>query len=319
MILVGGENLIDFIQIEAAGEKPVYQANPGGSPYNCAKAIGRQQVAVGYITPISADPLGQLLAAGLSGAGVVLCGERRVEPTSLAVVSLENSIASYQFYRQRTAERLVSREGLANACPADVSAFHLGSLAITDGADADVWTEFYVSMAERGVFTSLDPNIRPAFITDRSAYFARLDRLLSVTDLLKLSDEDLAWLVPGQDIGAAAGQLARRSKAKLVIVTMGGQGAFALHSGQTVRVDAAPIETMVDTVGAGDTFMATLLATLSQTDNLSKTALGNLNQFAVRDLLIRAATAAALNCEQSGCNPPSLKTLNGALGQTQTI
>lgn len=87
MLLVGGENLIDFIQLDSVGENPVYQANPSGSPYNCAMAIARQQAPVSYLTPISTDSLGNLLAERLRSSGVNLCSERRAEPTSLAVVS----------------------------------------------------------------------------------------------------------------------------------------------------------------------------------------------------------------------------------------
>jgi len=315
MISVGGENLIDFIQTKTDAGNPTYQANPGGSPYNCAKALGRQDVPVSYLTPISTDSLGQLLATELTDAGVALCGVRRPEPTSLAVVSLSNAVASYQFYRQNTAERMVTLDGLNCQRPEKVSAFHLGSLTITDGADADIWADFYVAMAKRGALTSLDPNIRAAFVTDREAYMARLDRLLAATDLLKLSDEDLAWLAPGTDLHTAARQLAQRSNAPLVVVKMGADGAFALFSGEKITVRAAPVRHMKDTVGAGDTFMATLLAGLQQAGRLDR---GSLEKLAVDDvtkLLKRAAAAAALNCEKSGCNPPSLQELNSAVGE----
>ncbi len=313
MILVGGENLIDFIQIESVEANPIYQANPGGSPYNCAKAIGRQQVPVSYLTPVSTDSLGELLATGLTDAGVKLCGARRSEPSSLAVVSLLEGVASYQFYRQNTAERMVAFEGLNGGVPEGTDAFHLGSLSLTHGVDAEVWTDFYVAMNERGVFTSLDPNIRAAFITDRAAYMARFKRLLLATDLLKLSDEDLAWLAPETDLETAAMQLLARSSASLLVVTLGGDGAFALSGGKKITIPAAPVAEMKDTVGAGDTFMATLLAGLQQSGNLSGKALKYMDETSVAALLTRAAQAAALNCEKSGCNPPDLTELNMAL------
>ncbi len=313
MILVGGENLIDFIQIESAEGNPIYQANPGGSPYNCAKAIGRQQVPVSYLTPISTDSLGELLAKGLTDSGVNLCGTRRSEPSSLAVVSLQKGVASYQFYRQNTAERMVTLTGLNAGIPADTTAFHLGSLSLTHGEDAEVWTDIYVAMKERGIFTSLDPNIRAAFITDRAAYMARFERLLAATDLLKLSDEDLAWLAPDEDLETAAKRLLERSSAALLVVTLGGEGALALAGGRKITIKAAPVTEMKDTVGAGDTFTATLLARLDQTGNLSSDALKSMDGTNVTALLNRAAKAAALNCEKSGCNPPDLSELDSAL------
>ena len=313
MILVGGENLIDFIQIESAEENPIYQANPGGSPYNCAKAVGRQQVPVSYLTPISTDSLGELLAKGLTDSGVTLCGIRRSEPSSLAVVSLKKGVASYQFYRQNTAERMVTLAGLNAGVPTDASAFHLGSLSLTHGEDAEVWTDFYIAMKNSGAFTSLDPNIRAAFITDRAAYLARFERLLAATDLLKLSDEDLAWLTPDVDLETAARQLLERTNAALLVVTLGGEGAFALAGGRKITIKAAPVAEMKDTVGAGDTFTATLLARLDQTGSLSADALKSMDGTNVTALLNRAAKAAALNCEKSGCNPPDLGELDTAL------
>lgn len=316
MLLVGGENLIDFIQVDGDGGNPIYQANPGGSPYNCAKAMARQQVPVSYLTPISTDSLGVLLASGLTDSGVILCGEQRHEPSSLAVVSLDNGIASYQFYRQQTAERMVTLTGLQSAVPGGTKAFHLGSLSITGGEDADVWADFYIGLKQQGIFTSLDPNIRAPFITDRPAFLARLDRLLAATDLLKLSDDDLEWIYPGMNLEEAAQKMLSQSRAKLLVLTLGGDGALAFSNGEKIAVKPAKVNGMKDTVGAGDTFMATLLAGLEQSGKLNTIALGNLTESDVTSLLGRAAAAAALNCEKTGCNPPDQDTINTRLAES---
>ena len=168
-------------------------------------------------------------------------------------------------------------------------------------------------MKKRSVLTSLDPNIRPALITDRAAYMARFERLLAATDLLKLSDEDLAWLYPGTDIDTAVQQLLDVSAAKLLVVTQSADGAFALAGGGKVAVDSAPVQGMKDTVGAGDTFMATLLAVLVQNGALDGEFLANISASDMTTLLERAAVAAALNCEKSGCNPPTLSELEARL------
>lgn len=312
MIIIGGENLVDFIQSENAVSGPVYQATAGGSPYNCAMAIGRQGSNVGYITPVSTDTLGDMLAETLRNSGVQLLTPRRGEPTSLAVVSLSDGIPNYQFYRENTAERMVSIETLMEATPNGASAFYVGSLALADGADATIWADYYCAMHERGVFTALDPNIRPAFIPDIEAYGARLDRMLMQTDLLKLSDEDLGWLYPDEDTPVAAKKLMKRTSAKLLVVTLGGEGALALAGGQFVSVASTPIRMLRDTVGAGDTFMATLLAYLEQKNALTRDALAGLDAKDIFELLSYAACAAALNCEEVGCNPPTLSTLKSA-------
>eukprot|EP00425_Heterocapsa_triquetra_P031177 CAMPEP_0195111228 /NCGR_PEP_ID=MMETSP0448-20130528/95325_1 /TAXON_ID=66468 /ORGANISM="Heterocapsa triquestra, Strain CCMP 448" /LENGTH=233 /DNA_ID=CAMNT_0040147991 /DNA_START=20 /DNA_END=718 /DNA_ORIENTATION=- len=232
-----------------------------------AKALGRQMqdgTSVGYLTPVSSDSLGTLLATGLIDAGVDLLAPCRAEPTSLAVVSLKEGIPSYQFYRECTAERMVSLKELNSNAPRNAIALLLGSLALTSGADADVWASFFCAKYGSGLFTMLDPNIRAAFIHDRDAYAARLNRVLVCTDLIKLSDEDLEWLCGGGDLVKEAAHLLDRSSARLVVVTKGADGAFALGrkradgSRLEVHLKAAPVTALRDTVGAGDTFGATL-------------------------------------------------------------
>lgn len=313
MILVGGENLIDFIQTGTEDGIPTYKAMPGGSPFNCAMAIGRQGVSVGYLTPISSDSLGGNLAKRLIDSNVELLAERRTEPTSLAVVALENGVPSYQFYREKTAERMVTLESLTTSTSAAATGVYVGSLALSDGADSEAWANYYCAAKRNGLFTTLDPNIRPAFIHDREGFLARLDRVLMHTDLLKLSDEDLEWLVPNDDLVATAKTFAKRTTAKVIVVTLGGDGAFALVGDQVITIPPAPVNGLRDTVGAGDTFMATLIATLEQNNTLTADALGVMTPVEVQSLITRAAQAAALNCERDGCNPPSFEEIESAL------
>lgn len=313
MILVGGENLIDFIQTDLEDGIPTYKAMPGGSPFNCAMAIGRQGVTIGYLTPISSDSLGGTLAARLVDSNVALLAERRTEPTSLAVVALENGVPAYQFYREKTAERMVTLKSLLAATPDTATGIYVGSLALTDGTDADAWADYYCRAKNNGLFTTLDPNIRPAFIHDRNGFLARLDRVLMHTDLLKLSDEDLEWLVPNTDLVETAKAFAARTTAKVIVVTLGGDGAFALIGDHVIKIPPAPVNGLRDTVGAGDTFMATLIATLVQKNALTADALTTMSVTEIESLITRAAQAAALNCERDGCNPPSFDEINAAL------
>lgn len=309
MIVVGGENLIDFLQIAADDTAPMYQANVGGGPYNCAKALGRQQSNVGYITPISNDTLGALLAKSLQDSGVKLLANRGAKPTSLAVVSLENGSPSYQFYREDTAERDVTTKSLTSNTPEPMRALYIGSLALTGGTDADVWADYFCDRHKSGVFTFLDPNIRAAFIHDRVSYLERLDKVLAHTDLLKLSDEDLEWLIPNTSIEDAARQFAARTSAKITVVTLGADGAFALIGDRKIPVEAATVNGLRDTVGAGDTFMATLISRLDKLGCLQADALAEMDDGAIENLLQWAGCAAAMNCEKDGCNPPDLAAL----------
>ncbi len=310
MILVGGENLIDFVQDESANGLPRYVANPGGSPYNVAMAVGRQDVPVGYLTPISSDSLGDLMAARLVESGVTLLGPRAAQPSSLAVVSLTAGVASYGFYREDTAERQVTQSILT--APAGAKAFHIGSLALTGGEDAALWEAFWEESRAAGRFTSLDPNVRAAFIKDKDAYLARITRMAAGADLLKLSDEDLEYLYPDLNQAEGLAKLHRLNPSALTVLTKGEGGAEAWLNDLSVTAPARRAEPFADTVGAGDTFAGTLLAELHGLGRMEAGRTCDLDRNTLQTLLDTAARAAAINCTRSGCNPPTRTELHPA-------
>ena len=167
MIVVGGENLIDYVQVSEGDDLPVYRAIPGGSCYNVAIAAARQGQEVAYITPISRDSLGNILAHRLETDKVVVSAPRVDEPTSLAVVSLNNSQPNYQFYRDGTAERQINHAMLTETTPPATKIFHVGSIALIDGEDANLWEQKFRELAEQDVITSLDPNIRELLVKNK--------------------------------------------------------------------------------------------------------------------------------------------------------
>ena len=303
MILVGGENLMDMIQIDNQNENALFEAVPGGSPYNLAMAAGRQGVKVGYVTPISKDKNGEQLAQNLFNSNVSLLGPRVTAPTSLAMVHIEDAIPSYSFYREETAERLVTLDSLSKNLTSEVSIFHIGSLALTGGEDALVWEEFVKRTRENNVKVSLDPNVRPSLIAEPDVYRQRIKNLMTEVDILKLSDEDLLWLFnDSADETNALAELEAIARAEILIVTKGSQGSAIFHEKKWHEVTSHPVEKLSDTVGAGDTFMASVLAWVMKKEKLNELALLELNE--KKELLNYAAKAAAINCEKQGCNPP---------------
>jgi fructokinase len=313
MILVGGENLVDLIQAKNGGNGLSFDAAAGGSPYNCAMAIGRQGVAVSYATPVSTDALGDILAKTLEQSGVHLAGPRIPYPTSLAVVMLNDGIPSYQFYRDNTAERRIDATALEALMSPDVEAFHVGSLGIIEGDDADLWADYFCNANRHGGIRSLDPNVRAMLIHDGDSYRKRLWRMLCNVDLLKLSDEDLEWIYPDKNLDDAFAELLSQTSAKLTVLTMGAQGCRAHCRNGDISLPASKVNQLQDTVGAGDTFMATLLACLQSRRLLSIDDLENIEMDVLGDILRTALQAAALNCERKGCNPPTLQELKQAL------
>jgi len=309
MISIGGENLIDLVSgaPDEAG-LPRYVANPGGSPFNVAMAAGRQGQEVAYLTPVSEDALGVLLAERLVQSKVTLAAPRMPHPTSLAVVSITDGIPSYAFHRNATAERQVTGAGLERDMPARTSLFHVGSLALVGGADADVWEAFFAECQNRGIMTSLDPNVRPGLITNRDGYVARIRRMMRHADIFKLSDEDLLWLYPDRSLEAALADCRADCDAALFILTMGGDGSRLFlgdrQTGIAMTAAAPVVDDLADTVGAGDTYMASILCWAMESGLTSRAALAGIGEDALAKAAARAGEAAAINCRRSGCNPP---------------
>jgi fructokinase len=303
MITIGGENLIDYVQTEVKDGLPVYTAIPGGSCYNVAIAAARQGQTVSYVTPISTDSLGNVLAQRLIDDGIQLATPRTDAPTSLAVVSVNNGQPSYQFYRSDTADRQITPDTLDAAISDQTRVFHIGSLALIEGADADLWAQHFATLAANDVITSLDPNARPVVVKDKDQYVARLLRVMKHARVLKLSDEDLEYLAPDQPLMEAFEQICSETQAAIIILTKGADGAVVRCGSAQFDVAAAQADPLVDTVGAGDTFMGTLLVEISKT-GLSASKLGSIAKDELARIVTRAAKAAALNCQSAGCNPP---------------
>ena len=312
-ILVGGENLIDFVELAGSNGLPQYSANPGGSPFNVAIAAARQTCAVKYLTPVSTDRLGNMLAKSLVDSGVILEAPRVDAPTSLAIVSIEHGQPSYQFYRKDTAERLITRDGVEAALAKQPWAFHIGSLAISGGDDAAIWQDFFQDCHAAGVITSFDPNIRPALIADRASYMARFEAMIGHADIIKLSDEDIAWLYPEMEMMTAFDHLVAQSAKGLRVLTKGSDGAVARSAGGDISSPAHPVHELVDAVGAGDTFMASILSWLAHHGATERNAIHGLPEDSLKEMIHWAARAAALNCQAQGCNPPSRADIESLL------
>lgn len=307
IIAVGGENLSDTVLTVSADGASRKTDNLGGSPYNVSVALARQGQTAHFVTPISTDDFGERLATHLHKEGVSATGARVSAPTTQAIVTLKEGVPSYTFHREETAERQVTQDSITAAIPDAAAHFHAGSLAFAGGHDADAWEAVFHAAAKRGLSTSLDPNVRPSLIADPSAYRLRFVRLLASAKIVKLSDEDLAWIYPDVDQDTAMTTLLTQTQARLVALTKGPDGAECWTRSLHCSNENPTLRGLVDTIGAGDTFMATLLAQLAGSNA------SDLDAAALNRIMRRALFAACLNCTKEGCDPPTTKAIEAAL------
>ena len=303
MILCCGEALIDMIPTPTTSGRDGFVPHAGGAVFNTSIALGRLGVQTGMLTGLSTDMFGQQLAEALKASHVdtshVITSDR---PTTLAFVRLQDGHASYSFFDENSAGRMLSTDDLPEVS-ADVSSLYFGgiSLACEPGAST------YATLLEREGKTRavmMDPNIRPQFIEDIDTYRARLDRMLALADIVKVSDEDLNWMMPKPASLQEKVQAVLKAGPGVVILTRGGEGATGfLADGTEVSVPAARVE-IVDTVGAGDTFNAGVLAKLYELGALQKDQLQNLSPDALKQALAHGARVAAVTVSRAGANPP---------------
>ena len=307
MIVSLGEALIDRIHGED-GTEPTTQI--GGSPYNVAIALSRLELDAGFVCPLSSDAHGDLLFAGLQANGVHPCCSTRVEaPTAIAEVFRdENGHPRYVFHREKTADRALIERPPKSALPETLEALHFGSLVLAQEKDWPAWRDAIQHARSQGTFIAFDPNLRIKLIDDMAGYAKRLEEAIALSDLIKASDEDLSLLDPGCNPTEYIQTWC--APGRLVVLTEGKAGAQLWGSnGLHATFRDTPTGPIVDTVGAGDTFQAALLAWLSKHSAFSQV----LRSETAHALLRFASHAAFLNCTQEGCQPPTLTQVQQSL------
>ena len=296
---VVGEALIDLEVAQGDARHPI--AHPGGSPMNVAVTLGRLGSEVAFLGRLSSDAFGKLLRTHLAESNVDLRWiVDAAEPTSLAIVSVSpNGSASYAFHVEGTADWQWQSVELPRNPGLD--AVHAGSLALAVDPGGAV-VERWLAGLSTGTTISLDPNVRPALLGDRAAYRERLERWLRFAAIVKVSDEDLAWIWPGADPSELAGHWIAKGR-KLVVVTRGGEGSLVWAGGESFAVPAANVD-LVDTVGAGDSFSGALLDWLGRNGRLRQEDLARLTAGEAREAVAFASSVAAVTCSRAGANPP---------------
>lgn len=305
MILCCGEALIDMLPGEATDGRAAFVPHCGGAVFNTAIALGRLGIGTGIVTGLSRDIFGVMLEDALRDAGVATDHALRTErPTTLAFVKLENGQASYSFFDENSAGRMLRPAEMPRLeSNSDVHALFLGGISLAVEPSGEAYAAL-LDAARPGRAVMIDPNIRPGFITDEPRYRQRLARMLAQADIVKISDEDLDWLDPGNaPLAEKAARLLAQGPS-LVIVTRGADGALALHRSGAVVTKPAHRAQVVDTVGAGDSFNAGVLAQLDRARLLSSEAVAALTPAQVEAALEFGARVAAVTVSRAGANPP---------------
>jgi fructokinase len=299
MILISGEALIDLIPDPV---KPnAYDAVLGGSPYNVAIGLARLGSQTGFVSRISADGNGEALAAALATNGVDLgFVARDPRPTTLAFVmrGTAKTGSRYSFYLDGTAY-----DGpwpFPKAWPKGARHLHVGSFSAVERHGEAVVEA--MRLAGSGASVSFDPNIRPFVTPDREAVARLVERQMALARIVKASEEDLEWLYPGRSIGDSLAAWTRAGP-RFCVATLGERGALALLGRERVEVAAPKVE-VVDTVGAGDSFMSALLSAMDRDRSLGAEAPAP-SRSKLEGWLRFAAAASAITCTRKGSDPPT--------------
>ena len=299
-IWVCGEVLIDLIP----GADGVRVGHVGGGPANTAKALARLGHDVQFIAGISTD------VDGVAARKELLEDEVKLDlaltsdkPTCLAIVSLaSNGSASYEFKIAGTATFDFSLDWLPDPARYKPNVLHIGTLATVIAPGADVLYDWALRVAEFAPIV-FDPNIRPAVLADRDLYEAAVEKWAAISSVIKVSDDDLAWLYPGQNYADVAARWIHDGAA-LVVVTRGAEGIIGFTSEGSVEVEGAKV-TVADTVGAGDTVGAIIVEAMIEKGILALTG------EVLKATLHRAALAAGITCSRKGAQPPYKHELKG--------
>ncbi|MCE0763408.1 carbohydrate kinase [Pseudonocardia kujensis] len=312
VIAVAGEALVDVVPAPAEG---YFEFAPGGSPANVAVGLARLGVGARMLARLGSDFLGRRLRAHLGGNGVDLSHVVDApEQSSLALVEVgPDGVADYDFRITGTSDWQWTPDELAGALDGIV-ALHSGSLALTVEPGAPVLREL-MAKAAGSATVSYDPNCRPRLMGDPAEVLRGVHEMLAVADVVKVSDEDLRWLLPDVPPGEVLDDWAGRGPA-LVAVTLGGDGVLAATAkGIRTSMPGRAVE-VVDTVGAGDSFSAALLAALHARDLLGparRGALRGLSALTLDEVLEECVTAASITCSRRGAQPPTTEELRAAL------
>jgi fructokinase len=302
MLLSCGDALIDFLPVKSADGQDAIVPVVGGSCLNIAIGMARLGVDAGFVGGISTDLFGRMIADHAVASGVELrYATRSAHHSTLAFVRTVAGEPQYAFYNADTASRnWIHRSGSIPL--GEIDAIHVGSTTLVDDSSA-AQTFALVKEARESATISFDPNCRPNLIRDKAEYVARMAAFAAAADIIRMSDVDFEYLYGDCDFAGRAESMIAAG-AGLVVVTRGMRGVQAWHSEAGALEAEAPKVTVVDTIGAGDSFQAALLYALHALGRVRTGPLREMTADELRRALSFASICAAITCGRIGADPP---------------
>lgn len=315
MLVVCGEAIIDLVadSTRQAG----YRASPGGSPFNVAVCAARLGLPTALMARLGSGEFGRLLRSHAAESQLDLSlSVISSAPPALAVVSPNpDGVPTYEFYLDGTAEAGWQRSELPGRLPDPIHALHVGSIASWRAPAANVIAELVRRERDRNhVLISFDPNLRSQLMADADPIRTRVERLVTMAHLVKVSTEDLHCLYPDEDPDAASSRWAQRGPG-LVVRTDGANDMHAYRPGRRPRRLPVPNFPVVDTVGGGDAFAGGLLVALAERGRLGLSGLDSLVDAELDGILISSGLVAGLTCTRVGADPPWLEVRDAFAAQ----
>ena len=306
MIICAGESLIDMVSFRGEAE---YTPHVGGSNFNSSIALGRLGADSYYFGAISNDSYGELIENTLRHSKVkedfVIKTNR---PTTLAYADVIEGIAEYTFVDEHSAGRLLDQSSLKPFLDGlkKAKALLVGGISLQAEPCGSSW-QWLIEGVSGHLPIYFDANIRPDFIEDKQSYFDRFIKLTSRVDIIKISDEDYRYLYGAQDFSEAS-KIWLNNGVKLVILTLGSDGAKVLYSDREVFVQSNKVD-VLDTIAAGDTFNAGFLLSLDKQGLLDRESLNSIGETQLKTALTFANKVASITVTKKGANPPWLEEL----------